>query len=283
MRTRRLVAGGMSRADAMATARRAFGNITVIQEQGRDTWQWPTLESFLMDVRFSLRQLGHAPALAAIVVLTLGIGIAATTTVFSWTRAILLDPLPGAGDASRVLALESTTAAGEFTPTSWPDFRDLRGALRMVDGLAASYPISLAVSEGPQAERRRGELVSTNFFSVLRVRPALGQFFSPGRDDAEGGDPAVVIAYDLWMRRWHGDSAVIGRVVHVNRFPFSVVGVAPAAFHGSMPGEAIDLWVPATMVGQIIPTNNEMLRDRAWRTFRVLARLGTGVVTHRGA
>jgi predicted permease len=272
-----LVAAGMSRADALAAARRAFGNVTMMQEEGRDVWQWPTLESFLLDIRFALRQLRRAPGLTAVVMLTLAIGIAATTTVFSWTRAILLDPLPGAGDPGRVLALESTNRSGGWTPTSWPDFRDLRNSLKSFEGLAAAYPLSLAIGDDAQTERRWGELVSANFFTLLRVRPALGRFFPSGRDDAAGGDPGIVIGYDLWRTRWHGDSAVIGSVVHVNRFPFSVIGVAPAAFHGSMPGEAIDIWVPATMVGQIIPTNNYMLRDRGWRTFRVLARLAPGV------
>src|SRR5205814_923948 len=81
----------------------------------------------------------------------------------------------------------------------------------------------------------------------------------------------------LWQRRWHGDSSLIGRVVEINRYPFTVIGVAPPAFHGSMPGEDIDVWLPATMVGQIIPTGVSMLRDRAWRTFRVLARIAPDV------
>jgi predicted permease len=86
----------------------------------------------------------------------------------------------------------------------------------------------------------------------------------------------VVISHGLWQRRWHGDSAVIGRLVEINRFPFTVAGVAPAQFRGSMPGEDVQLWVPATMVGQIMPTVSSMLRDRDWRSFRVLARLANG-------
>jgi hypothetical protein len=91
-----LVRQGMSRSDALLAARRAFGNVTRVQEDGREPWQWPTLESVLTDIRFALRQLRRTPAFTAIVMLTLAIGIASTATVFSWTRAILLDPLPGA-------------------------------------------------------------------------------------------------------------------------------------------------------------------------------------------
>jgi len=272
-----LVAQGMSRDEAARMARRAFGNVTRLREQGHDTWQWPTVESVLMDARFALRQLRRAPLLASIIVLTLGVGVAATATVFSWTRAILMDPLPGAGDSGRVLALESLTASGTWTPTSWPDFRDLQRSLRTVDGLAAAYPITVAVGADTRTERQSTELVSANFFSVLRVEPALGRFFPPGRDNAAGGEADVVLGYRLWQRRFAGDSAIIGRVVRINRFPFTVIGVAPPTFHGSMPGEDIGLWVPAMMIGQILPTAHGPLDDRGWRTFRVLARLARGV------
>ena len=100
-RTDELVARGMSRSEARDAARRAFGNVTNLEERARETWQWPTIESFLMDARYALRQIRRAPAISAIIVLTLAVGIAATATVFSWTRAVLLDPLPGAGDPGR--------------------------------------------------------------------------------------------------------------------------------------------------------------------------------------
>jgi len=271
------VARGMSKRDAERAARRAFGNVTRLQEEGRDAWQWPTVESFLMDIRFALRQLRRAPALTTIIMLTLAIGIAATATVFSWTHAILLDPLPGAGDPNRVQALEATTPSGSWAPVSWPDFQDFRKYLKSFDGLAASYPMPLSIGDETRTERRAGELVSSNFFDVLRVSPTLGRFFSPTLDNAEGAQPVVVIGYGLWVSRWHGDSAVIGSVVRINRYPFTIIGVAPAAFHGSMAGEDISMWVPATMIGQIAPVGSSMLRDRAWRSFRVLARIAPNV------
>ena len=276
-KTDALIAGGMSAAEAAAAARRAFGNVTSLREQGREAWQWPTIESFLMDVRFALRQLRRAPALSSIVVLTLAIGIAATTTVFSWTRSVLLDPLPGAADPERILALESTSASGSWLGTSWLDYRDFGKYLRSFDGLAAAYPTPLGLGDDVHTERRRAELVSANFFDVLRVRPALGAFFPSSMDEAEGAQPTAVISYDLWQARWRGDTSVIGSVVRINRFPFKIVGVAPRAFHGSMPGERIELWVPAAMLGQIVPTGSWWLRDRGTRTFRVLARLGANV------
>ena len=271
-----LVAHGMSRRDALIEARRAFGNVTTIQEQGRETWQWPTLDSFFRDARFAIRQLRRTPALTTIIVTTLGIGIAASCTVFSWTRAILLDPIPGAARANQIMALESTTPSGSWTPVSWLDYRDFRKYLRSFDDLAAAYPIALAVGDASRPERVRAELVSANFFDVLRVRPALGRFFDVSLDDAPGSQPLAVIGHAFWQRRFHGDSTAIGQVVEVNRFPFTIAGIAPKDFRGSMPGEDIQIWVPATMVGQIMPTIGSLLRDRDWRTFRVLARVASG-------
>src|SRR5690349_18356705 len=271
-----LVARGMSRNDALIEARRAFGNVTIIQEQGRETWQWPSLDSFVRDARFALRHLRRTPAITAIIVITLGVGIAASATVFSWTRAILLDPIPGAARPNDVMALESTTPSGSWTPVSWLDYRDFRKYLRSFDDLAASYPIALALGDATRPERVRAELVSANFFDVLRVRPALGQFFDARLDDAPGSQPLAIISHALWQNRWRGDSAVIGQVVEINRFPFTVAGVAPKNFRGSLPGEDVQLWVPATMVGQIMPTVGSLLHDRGWRTFRVLARVAPG-------
>ena len=272
-----LVARGMSRKDALIEARHAFGNVTTIQEQGRDHWEWPTLDSFVRDARFALRQLRRTPTLTTIIVATLGLGIAASSTAFSWTRAILLDPIPGASGANRIMALESTTPSGSWTPVSWLDYVDFRKYLRSFDDLAAAYPIALALGDGTHPERVRAELVSVNFFTLLRVRPALGQFFNTsGADDSPGSQPLAIISHSLWQRRWHGDSTAIGQVVEINRFPFTVAAVAPKDFHGSMPGEDVQVWVPATMVGQIMPTIHSLLHDRDWRTFRVLARLADG-------
>ena len=276
-RAEELIARGMSPDDARLAARRAFGNVTCIEESGREPWEWPMIDSFLLDIRYAMRRLGSAPGVSAIIVLTLALAIAATTTVFSWTRAVLLDPLPGAADAERVMALETTTAAGAWTATSWLDYQDFRRFTTSFDGLAAAYPTSFAIGDGDRTERRWGELVSSNFFDLLQVRPALGTFFPSHTDDVEGARPTVVIGYSLWQTRWQGDSAVIGTTLHVNRFPFTIIGVAPASFRGSMPGQDLQVWVPAAMLGQIVPTGGWWLRDRGTRNFRVLARLADGV------
>src|SRR5581483_3327354 len=109
--------------------------------------------------RFALRHLRRTPALTAIIMTTLALGIAASSTVFSWTRAILLDRIPGAAAPNDVMALESTTPSGSWTPVSWLDYRDFRKYLRSFDDLAATMPASLALGVGARAETGRGELV----------------------------------------------------------------------------------------------------------------------------
>lgn len=277
-RTEELVAGGMSRDEASTIARREFGNATQIEERSREVWQWPSLESFLADIRFAFRQLRHNPGFAAVIILTLAIGIGANTTIFSWTRAILLNPLPGVADPLRVVALESVTASGDWTPTSHLDFRDLRDHSRLVESMAATYPSALAVGDDQNTERNWGEIVSGNYFDVLRVQPELGRFFEGReRDDAQNSDAVVVLSHSFWASRYHSDPSALGATIRINRYPFTIIGVAPPAFHGSMPGFDFGMWVPTTTFKLLNSSNGWMLRDRKTRMFRVMARLARGV------
>jgi predicted permease len=273
-----LVAAGMSKDEAAATARREFGNATKIEESGRETWQWPSLESFLTDVHFALRQLRRNPGFAAVVILTLAIGIGANTTIFSWTRAILLNPLPGVSDPDRVFALESITASGDWTPTSHLDFRDLRDHSKLVASMAATYPSAFAVGKDENVERTWGEIVSGNYFDVLHVQPEVGRFFQGHeRDDDQNANAVVVISHSFWTSHYHSDPAVLGSTIRINRYPFTIVGVAPPAFHGSMPGFDFEMWAPTTTFKLLNSSNGWMLKDRKTRMFRVMARLAPGV------
>jgi predicted permease len=272
-----LVAQGMSRGEARAAARRAFGNVTRVQETGRDVWEWPALDSVAADVRFALRQLRRSPAVTVAAILTLGIGIAANATVFSWTRAVLLNPLPGVEDAGRVVAVEGVAPSGDWTPMSFSDFQDLERTATSLGAMAVAYPTGLVVGDGESAERRLGEVVSGRFFDVLGVRPQRGRLFSPAESGpATGMFPVVVISHALWSTRYQSDSSVIGSVMYVNHYPFTVIGVTPDGFRGSLPGSDRELWVLATMFGEIQPNGISLLHDRKTRLFRTLARLAPG-------
>jgi predicted permease len=236
------------------------------------------VSSFIQDLRYSLRLLRKSPGFALVAILTIAIGIGASTTIFSWIHAVLLNPLPGAGDPARVVALETLTPDADWVPTSYPDFRDLRANSRLVESMSVAQPIALAVGNEKSVERTWGELVSGNFFELLRVKPTLGRFFSSAEvDQGQNAHPVAVISHALWTSHYHSDPAVIGAQVRINRYPYTIIGVAPEDFPGSMPGLSFAMWAPATMYGQLSSAGDDLLFDRKDRMFRVLARLAPGV------
>ena len=274
----RFVARGMPEEEAAAAARRQFGNLTLLQEDRRELQTFLFFEALWRDLRFSLRTILKSPGFTATAVLTLALGIGANTTIFSWIHSVLLNPLPGAGQPERVMELESLAPSGEWVPTSYLDFRDFRDHLKLVESMSVAQPMALAVGNDVRVERVWGETVSGNFFDVLHVQPEIGRFFSGvERDDAQNAHPVAVISHSFWHSHYNESASAIGAILRVNRTPYSVIGVAPKQFHGSMAGLSFDLWVPATMYGQLTATGTWMLEDRKARMFRVLARLAPGV------
>ena len=202
----------------------------------------------LRDVRFGLRILRRSPWFTAIAVLTLGLGIAVNTTVFGWIDSVLLHPYPGVGDARQLALIETVTPNGEYlAATSWLDYRDYRDNLKLVSGVALGRFTPLSVGFGGRTARGWAELVSANYFDLLRVKPVLGRTFLPeeGRDD--GTAPVAVIGYDMWQGRFGGDAKVLGKTIRLNRHEVTIIGVAPRGFHGSLAGVVFDLWMPVTM------------------------------------
>jgi predicted permease len=278
MRSNDNMAAGMGAEEAHHAARKLFGNSTKIQEDTRQIDLITWLETVARDLRYAGRILRKSPVFATVAVLTLGIGIGTNSTVFSWIEATLLNPLPGASDPQKVVALESLTPSGEWVPTSYLDFRDFRDNSKLIESMSVADSVALAVGNNPYVEHGWGEMVSGNFFDVLKVRPELGRFFDRAEsDDAQNAHPVVVISHPYWTSHYHADAHVIGTTVRIDQLPYTIIGVAPETFHGSMPGLSFDMWVPATMFGQLTATGDSALRDRKWRTFRVLARLAPGV------
>ena len=269
---------GQSPEQARAAAQRAFGNVGLVEEVTRDQWRWSWVRDFIRDIRYGVRVLTSNLAFTAIVVLTLAIGIGANATIFSWIRAVLLNPLSGAAEAERVVEMESLAPSGEWVPTSYLDYRDMRDRLKLLEAMSVAQPMALSVGNDVHVERVWGETVSGNFFDVLRVQPEIGRFFTGAeRDDTQNAHPVVAISDTYWNSHYHRSAAAIGSTIRVNRSLYTIIGVAPKDFHGSMPGFSFDLWVPATMYGQLTATGTWMLQDRKTRMFRVLARLAPGI------
>jgi len=197
------------------------------------------------DVRFGLKIFKTHPGFTAVAVLTLALGIAVNSTVFSWIYAVVLYPLPGAHDLQHLALIETTTPNGN---NSYLDYRDYRDNLKQVSAVAIGRFTPLSVGDKGRTERAWAELVSANYFDVLEVKPVLGRTFlaEEGRD-REGGYSVAVISYRMWQNRFRGDPKVLGRTIRLNRHELTIIGVAPKEFHGSLVGVVLDLWMPVTM------------------------------------
>jgi predicted permease len=236
------------------------------------------MNTLVRDIQYGLRTLARSPGFTAVAVLTIGIGIGASTTIFSWMRSLVLNPLPGATQTERIVALENTAADGEPLTSSYLDFRDYRDNLRLVNSVTARIGNVFSVGDAPQTSQVWGELVSGNFFDLLGVQPQTGRFFSGAeRDDAQNAHAVVVISHSYWKAHYHTDPTTIGSSVRINQTLFTIIGVTPEGFHGTRSGLDYEMWMPLTMYGQLTHTGTWMLRDRNTRNYMMMARLAPGV------
>jgi predicted permease len=237
-----------------------------------------TMNNFLRDLRYGWRTLTRNPGFAVVAILTIGIGIGASTTIFSWMRSMLLNPLPGAAQPERVVTIENTAPDGEPLTTSYLDFRDFRDNLHLVNFVTARAGNVFSVGDAPRTTQVWGEMVSGGFFDMLGIQPEVGRFFSAAeRDDAQNAHAVVVISHGYWKSQYHSDRSAVGATLRINRTPFTIIGVAPEGFHGTRSGLDYEMWMPITMYGQLTHTGTWMLRDRNTRNFMMMARLAPGV------
>jgi len=203
----------------------------------------------MKDVCVSLRMLRRSGWFTAVVVFTLGLGIAVNATVFSWIHSVLLNPFPGVGDPQELALIETMTPRGEYlVNTSYLDYLDYRRSLTQVSGVALGRFTPLSVGADGKTARAWAELVSANYFDVLQVKPVLGRAFTSEEGNAPaGGAPVAVISYAMWQTRYGGDPKVLGKTIRLNRRELTIVGVAPREFRGSLAGVVYSVWVPSTM------------------------------------
>lgn len=215
------------------------------------------MRNLALEGRLAFRRLAQDPAVTLLVVLSLSLGIGATTTVFSLVNALLLRPPSGIGEPERLITLTPRPmtipglGSGRFhVPISHPSFQayEETGALA---GLAAHLPVVVHVHLGEQVSRLEAEVVTSGYFEVLRTSPARGRFFSAGSALA-GEDPDVaVVAHGLWAA-WGADPRLVGRVIRLNGAPFTVVGVAPEGFRGTRRGARPEIWVPLSAAPRVV-------------------------------
>ena len=215
------------------------------------------------------------PGLAAVVILSLGIGIGVNTAVFSWIQALVLEPIPAVEDSAGFYNLEPKADTGTYPGMSWSEYRDLAPRLQAIEELAAFRMAPLNVGESGRTERTFALLVSGNYFPALGLRPAAGRFITPEEADVAGAEPIVVLSHDYWQTRFGGSGAAIGQTLQVNDSQLTVVGVAPEGFQGTVMGLQFDLWVPATLAPVLVPGSTE-LESRNQRGYSAMGRLRDG-------
>lgn len=228
----------------------------------------------LADLRFAWRSLVKRPLFAAIVVLTLGLGIGANSAVFSVVNALLFSELHvrAPGELMNVYTTDSTQSG--MGNTSYPDYAFIRDNAKSFSGVLGYSGLMTTITGNGQPEVLFGEMVSGNYFAVSGARLALGRGFLPSEDVTPGTHPVVVIGHRLWQRRFAGDSAIVGRTIMLNGHAFTVVGVAAPEFNGMLfRGLSADLWAPVMMIGQL---RTDQLTNREERWMFVKGRLAAG-------
>ena len=199
----------------------------------------------LQDLRYALRQLRKSPGFAAVVVLTLAVGIGAVTTVFTWANAVLFNPWPQVERASQIRSLDASVQGGRGYTLHYDQLLYLREHHQGFAELTAHEMFAVDLAGGDaRPQRYWSGIVASNYFHLLGVKPALGRTFAVHDDRAYGSAPEVVIGYDLWRSRFQSDPGIIGRTINVNRHPLTIIGVAPENFVGIYGGLAQSLWVP---------------------------------------
>jgi predicted permease len=232
--------------------------------------------SFLQDLQYALRTLLKRPAFTVVAVGSLALGIGVNATVFSWVERILLNPTPGVPNGRELVSIKTVATNGDLLDSSFLDFRDFRDQAKTLSGVIAFKQRPLYLGDPPRVERVWSEMVSGNFFDVLKVKPVLGRTFST-EEQAErpGGSPVAVISETLWRRRFQADPNIVGRVIKLNQKAFTIIGVTPAVFPGTVNGLNFDLWVPLTMHAELTGSWN-WLDDRNSRTLVMMARVAPG-------
>jgi putative ABC transport system permease protein len=220
-----LMADGMSRSEATAAARREFGNVTLVEERSRDVWRWPSVETFLIDIRFGLRILRKNPGFAAVAILTLALGIGANTAIFSVVYGALLAPLPFPNPDQLVMVW--STVNGHRNSVSAGDYLDWKRQNSVFQDIVAWHSGSFNLSISGHPEMIQTRITSPGFFSVQGIPLFLGRDFV-SEEGQPGKDHVLIMTNRLWRERFGSDAHIIGQQLRLDGEPYAVVGVLAA-------------------------------------------------------
>lgn len=273
---------GMSHEEAHTAARQTLGGVEQTKQAHRDQRALVSLEQTRQDLRYAWRTLSRNPGFTLVAVATLAAGIGVNTTLFTAYDSVALKPLPVA-HPEQVVRLERWFKNGWLGDMqygfSWPEYQYCREHQdAFSDLVATSWPVRVLAQLpgdhlGTQLKPLQGQLVSSNYFKAFAVAARLGRTFGPDDAADSGSNPVIVLSHSFWLRAFHGDSRVIGSLMKINGFAYSVIGVAPEEFTGTeLLPRVPDFWAPAVMQSQLVP-GHDWLHQGADYRFQILGRL----------
>ena len=258
---------GVNAREARRQAIADLGGVDSVREQLRDEHGISMFEDLVRDTRFAARRLGRNPRYAVLIVLTIGLGIGAATSVFSAVDGVLFKPL-SLNDPDAVVTIWQTKPADgierdDFPPATW---LSLKERLHSFTHVVAANPYGVSITDGTSTEHAEAWLLSDDYLSMLGVKAHLGRLLEP-RDYVPGATPVTLLDYGFWQRRFGGDPAIVGKTLRMDGLSVEVIGVMPRGFE--LP-EATEMWRPWTL-------DDSQRQDRFSSYIRVVGRLAPGV------
>jgi predicted permease len=271
-----LMAEGMSREEAERAAKREFGNVTRIEEHGREAWIWPLAENLWADAKYAIRQLSKNFGFAVTAILTLALGIGATTAMFSLVNAVLLRPLPfPEQDRLMWLAMQDHSLPGVVPESlSYPDYFDWRAQNHTFTGMASYAGGGAILESNGESQRIEDEVVSANFFQVLGVAPMLGRDFR--WEDEKVGNRTVMLSYSLWQSTFGSTKEISGKIVTIDGRAYTIAGVMPRGFQFPVQNPGPALWISLAEDAEGKKTG-----QRGFDVLSVVGRLKPGVTVEQ--
>jgi predicted permease len=277
-----LRAQGLSEAEARATARRRFGNVTRVAETFYESNRWRWADTLWRNIRFGVRMIARSPGSSVVAIVVLALGIGATTAIFTLLNAVLLRNLPVEQPDQLVLFGDGnwdgdtdSLPRENWQAFSYHGYRDFQQKTHVFSGVAAidshDFNTHGRVGSAANLEKIDVELVSGTYFDTLGVKPIVGRTLTDADDGAPGAHPVAVASYSWWRRRFALNPSALGTTVRIGATVYTVVGVAPPEFFGAIAGQSPDLWIPLAMEKEISPGWNGLDRD-LFQSLYVIAR-----------
>jgi predicted permease len=276
MQTAENIRRGMPPDDARRQAMLASGGLAQGAEAVRDRRGLPWIESIGADIRYALRTVRRSPAFTAVVVITLALGIGANTAIFSVVRGVLLKPLPHRDGARLVYLRHSMDGPGGSNVLfSVPEVRDFRTGAPSLAGIAEYSPWTVTLRRDNDAVHIDLGLVTGNFFEVMGLSPVLGRLTKPS-DDGPGVPAVMVLTHDFWMKRFAGDSGIVGKEVNLDGKPVTVIGVIqPAPYFPDRVDALTNMVISPHHLSAL------MVQGRSHRMTEMVARLAPGATVQQ--